>query len=96
MEYNLEKNLEQEILALAKKYGLHKVVLFGSRARGTNRPRSDIDLAVSGGDVLRFSLAVEEETWTLLCFDVVDLAERHSPEFLAEIERDGVVLYEKV
>ena len=96
MRYNLEKSLEQEIRGLAKKYGLHKVILFGSRARGTNHPRSDIDLAVSGGDVLRFSFAVEEETWTLLCFDVVDLGEKHSPEFLEEIQRDGVVLYEKV
>ncbi len=96
MKYDLDAGVEREIVALAKRYGLQKVVLFGSRARGTNRPRSDIDLAVRGGDVLHFSFAVDEETWTLLCFDVIDLDEKHSEEFLAEIERDGVVLYEKV
>lgn len=93
---NLDERVKNEIIALAQKNKLHKVILFGSRARGTNHPRSDIDLAVIGGDVLNFSFDVDEETWTLLCFDVVDLAEKHSPEFLSEIERDGVILYEGI
>ena len=96
MKYNLDERVEREIVDLARRYGLQKVILFGSRARGTNRPRSDIDLAVSGGDVTGFYFAVDEETWTLLSFDVVDLDEKHSADFLAEIERDGVVLYEKI
>ena len=49
-----------ELLALAEACGLSRLILFGSRARGDNRERSDIDLAVSGGDVVRFSLDVEE------------------------------------
>lgn len=93
---DLDQRVKNDIIALAKKNGIHKVILFGSRARDTNGPRSDIDLAVLGGDVLNFSFDVEEEAWTLLCFDVVDLAERHSPEFLAEIQRDGVILYESI
>ena len=48
-----------ELLALAETCGLSRLILFGSRARGDNRERSDIDLAVSGGDVVRFSLDVE-------------------------------------
>ncbi|WP_231385204.1 nucleotidyltransferase domain-containing protein [Mitsuokella sp. oral taxon 131] len=31
---------------------MKKVVLFGSRVRGDSRERSDIDLAVIGGDVV--------------------------------------------
>lgn len=43
-----EKVLE-EICALAEKYRLDRVILFGSRARGDYKKTSDIDLAASGG-----------------------------------------------
>ena len=91
----LNARLEREIIAFAKKYGVRKVILFGSRARGDNRERSDIDLAVSGGDIGEFAETVNEETWTLLMFDVVNLDKGISAELQAEIDRDGVVLYEK-
>lgn len=93
--YNLDARLEKEICALAKKHGLKKVILFGSRARGTNYERSDVDLAVSGGDTLNFSFDVDEETNTLLMFDVVNLDGYVSEELQAEIDRDGVVIYEE-
>ena len=32
----------KQIVNIAKKYNTKKVVLFGSRARGTNHPKSDI------------------------------------------------------
>lgn len=96
MKYNLDKRVEDDIIKIAKKDGIKKVILFGSRARGTNTERSDIDLAVSGGDILNFYFDVEEETWTLLMFDVINLDKKISDELQAEIERDGVVLYEEV
>lgn len=71
------------------------MVLYGSRARGDQGERSDIDLAYRGGDGARFALDVDEETSTLLMCDTVDLARPNNPGFLAEIERDGVILYEK-
>ena len=96
LSYNLNGRVECEIIALAKKHGVRKVILFGSRARGDNWERSDIDLAVSGGDIGEFAEAVNEETWTLLMFDVVNLDRGISAELQAEIDRDGVVLYEEV
>ena len=96
MKYNLDKRVEDDIIKIAKKDGIKKVILFGSRARGTNTERSDIDLAVSGGDILNFYFDVEEETWTLLMFDVINLDKKISDELQAEIERDGVVLYEEI
>ncbi len=72
------------------------MILFGSRARGDNSERSDIDLAVSGGNALDFYYDVEEKVRTLLMFDVVELDRGISTELQAEIERDGVILYEKV
>ena len=92
---NLDKNIAAEIISLAKRHGVRKVVLFGSRARGDNSERSDIDLAVSGGNFLDFAFDVDEEVSTLLKFDVVNFDTKLAPDFRAEIERDGVVIYEK-
>ena len=85
-----------QIRQLAAQYDIQRVLLFGSRARGDYRPRSDIDLAISGGNTAAFTLAVDEETDTLLKYDVVNLDGAVQPELLLEIEKDGKVLYEKV
>lgn len=94
---NLPDNVKDKIIELAKKYGIKKVILFGSRARGDNWERSDIDLAISGGDRVRFALDVDEIeiVSTLLMFDVVDLDEPCNEELLESIQRDGIVLYEE-
>ncbi|HJA72569.1 MAG TPA: nucleotidyltransferase domain-containing protein [Candidatus Lachnoclostridium stercoravium] len=86
----------QEIRKLAEKYGVNKVILFGSRARGDYRPKSDIDLAVQGGDTVRFSLDVDEETSTLLKYDIVDLDASVQKELLESISKEGIVIYEKI
>lgn len=56
---NIPERVEKEIIQLAKQYDIQKVILFGSRARGDNWERSDIDLAVSGGDIPRFALDLD-------------------------------------
>ncbi len=94
---NLPEKVKDKIIELARKYGVKKVILFGSRARGDNWERSDIDLAISGGDRVRFTLDVDESDIvpTLLMFDVVDLDEPCNEDLLESIKRDGVVLYEE-
>ena len=96
IEHGIQAVVIEEIVALAKKYDLNKVILFGSRARGDYRSRSDIDLAVSGGDCIRFSLDVQELTSTLLFFDVVNLEGTVQKELLDSIEKEGVCIYEKI
>lgn len=86
----------QEVRQLAQKYRIDRVILFGSRARGDYQRVSDIDLAVSGKDVVRFALDVEEETSTLLKFDIVDLDGPVQEELLDSITSEGRILYEKV
>ena len=41
------ENVYEQIRTFAADAGARKVVLFGSRAKGVNRPKSDIDLAVA-------------------------------------------------
>ena len=85
----------EEICALAKKHQIKKVILFGSRARGDHRLTSDIDLAVSGGDVVQFTLEVDESTSTLLKYDVINLDGAVQEELVETIIREGRVLYEE-
>ena len=95
MKYNIPDRVMHDIFRFAQKNGITKVILFGSRARGTHTERSDIDLAVSGGNYLDFYYNVQEESHTLLIFDVVNLDQKISEELKKEIEIDGVVIYGK-
>ena len=92
----IEKKLWKEICDLAKQYDVDRVILFGSRARGDYKKVSDIDLAVSGGDVSGFSISVDEETSTLLQYDIVNLDGSVQEELREAIKKEGKVLYEKV
>jgi predicted nucleotidyltransferase len=104
MEIRMEKykntglniSLIEELKRCAKEYNVEKLYLFGSRARGDYKERSDIDLAFFGGDASRFILEVEEETATLLQYDIVDLALPVQEELMASIHKEGILLYEKV
>ena len=87
--------LRDEIAQLAQRHGVRKVVLYGSRARGTHRRTSDIDLAIQGGNTTLFALDAEDELRTLLRFDVVDLDGPVQPALLASINQEGQVLYEQ-
>ena len=86
--------LYAEIHALGVRLGAERVVLYGSRARGDNRERSDVDIAVFGLAEQKQAAFLREidELPTLLEFDVVFASEGTSPELLVNINRDGVVL----
>ena len=73
-DVNLKPEIISAIQELGEKYGMEKIVLFGSRARKTNWERSDIDLRISTFDSelhLDFIDSLNELD-TLLMFDVVN------------------------
>lgn len=96
MDHSLS-NLYQQLAALASKYGAEKLVLFGSRARGDNTPRSDIDLAVYGMPKNEQALfwSDTDDLNTLLKLDIVHITPGLDQVFLDNIEKDGVVLMDK-
>lgn len=94
MKYNLPERVLKDITTFACKHEIQKVVLFGSRARGTHTEKSDIDLAVSGGKIEDFYWDMQENAHSLLFFDIVDSG-AVSEDLKQEIERDGIILYEK-
>lgn len=95
-ETGIRPQVIDELQKIAQKYQVEKVILFGSRARGDFKRTSDIDLAVSGGNFARFALDVNEETSTLLEFDIVDLNREMQEELLKAILQEGKVIYEKI
>ena len=95
MKYNLPDRILRELSSFAKKHSITKIILFGSRARGTNTERSDIDIAVYGGDFEDFYWDVKEKVHSLLMFDIVQADAAISDELKQEIGRDGVTIYEK-
>lgn len=86
-------DLVERISALPK---VTKVILFGSRARGDNFPRSDIDLAVDADDpdILTKSQVndIIEQARTLLPIDLVWMP-RAFEDILQSIAEEGIVLY---
>ena len=96
MNYGIREQVLLEIKELAKKYDIEQVILFGSRARGDFKERSDIDLAIKGGQAELFMVEVDEETSTLLKYDIVNLDGSVQRELLDSIEKEGILLYEKV
>ena len=53
-------------------------------------------MEVTGGDFARFALDVDEETSTLLEYDIVNLDRDMQDELRESIEKEGRILYEKI
>lgn len=82
---------EQDLIDTLKKYGIKKAKLFGSYARGEQRPDSDLDLYIqcSPGtslfDVFDLQHELEQQTGIK-----VDLATKINPNFIEYIEPDFI------
>ena len=95
MKMKLPDRLRREIAEYAKKYAVERVILFGSRATGAAGEHSDVDLAVCGGNFIAFYADLQAHAHTLLTLDLVQYDDKVSDELKNEIERDGILLYEK-
>lgn len=99
MKYGLKKSVIQAIVDIIQKYeGVEKVILYGSRAKGSFQPASDIDLVLIGERLtLSNQFSIENELDDLLLPYKIDLALWHhidNPELLDHIRRIGVVIWE--
>lgn len=89
-----------EIVKIGKKYGINKVILFGSRARGDHTAKSDYDIAFVSPFLdanLKNSIKNElEELDTLHKTDIVFLKDlKGGDELTRNIVKDGVMLMNK-
>ncbi|GHU80326.1 nucleotidyltransferase [Clostridia bacterium] len=87
------------ITPVAKQYGVGRLMLFGSYARGNATPESDIDLRIADDGDLRGYMRLggmwdEIREVTLKRVDLVP-TDSVSSDFLSRIAKDEVVIYEK-
>jgi len=80
---------------------IRQVILFGSRAKGTHKPGSDVDLALKGDaltyeTVLGLTDMLNEEKPLPYFFDVVDYQRISEQALVEHINRVGVVIFESV
>lgn len=73
-------------------------IIFGSRAKGTHKNGSDVDLALKGSELTfeqatRISYLLNEETLMPYKFDVVQYETIKSDELIDHIDRVGITIY---
>lgn len=79
----------QEVMKLCKAFQAKEVILYGSRAKGTARERSDIDIAVAGA--ADFDLLEEkvEDLPTLYSVDLLNMDTCRNELLLEDIREYG-------
>ena len=101
MKYGLS---DQQFRLIADFFANHseveKVILFGSRAMGNQKPASDIDLLICGTQVtpeLVTQLAglLNDELTVPFQFDLIRDSPELFPALKKHIEENGVVFYQK-
>lgn len=96
----LPESAVQKLKAIFSDYPtIRRVILYGSRAKGTNRRGSDIDLCLDAPE-MTFSelLAIENRVDDLLLPWKLDLSLLHqieNPDLLEHIQRVGKIFYDK-
>jgi len=96
MKVNKE-HLFKKIISLIKKHGVKKVAVFGSYARGEERPKSDIDILVEFSErkSLLDLVGIEQELSDELGMKVDLLTEKSiSPYLIGRIKNEMKVIYE--
>lgn len=101
MDFGLHQKDLQEITAILQKFPtIDEAVLFGSRAKGTFKRGSDIDIAIKGEGinhdiVISLSSLLNEESSSPYFFDIVHFDDISEVELLAHIQRVGRCIYKR-
>ena len=100
MPYGLTDDTIRAIHVVLEKHPkVSEAVLYGSRAKGTYRNGSDIDLTLKGEGLTSsdgWQLAGElDDSYLPYSFDISVMNEISNPELLEHINRVGVVFYKR-
>ncbi len=79
----------KEVANLSRSFNAKKVILYGSRAKGMARERSDIDIAVSGVDNFDELVEKVEDLPTLYSVDLLNLDTCRNELLLEDIREYG-------
>ena len=100
MQFGLKEKTIQSINGVFAQYlAIEQVVLYGSRAKGTFRNSSDIDLTIIGEQLtLSELLKIENQIDDLLLPYKIDLSQFekiNNPDLVAHVKRVGQVFFDK-
>lgn len=94
------KQVDQIIQILRLFPVVERAVIFGSRAKGTEKKGSDIDIALFGTNleffITRISYQLNEELLLPFFFDVIDYGSINHQELKEHINRVGIEFYKKI
>ena len=87
------------ITLFARQREIEQVILYGSRAKGTHKPFSDVDITLLGyglnrSHLNRLSAEIDESTLPYR-FDISIFSKLTNPALIEQIEETGVVLYRR-
>ena len=97
-DFGLSERTTKELLSyFSTKKEIEKVVIYGSRAKGTYHNGSDIDFAVWSEDSDKISTYLWEldELPTPYKFDVIDYKNLSHSGMKNSIDQDGILFYER-
>lgn len=97
MNYTLQE-ITDIVAPIAKTYGVSKVGLFGSYARGEANENSDIDIYIEKGklkSLIQYFSLVDDLEKSLGCHVDVVTTNVQDKEFIENIMREGIMLYEE-
>ena len=90
--------IKEKTVPIAQEFGIKRMFLFGSYARGEANDNSDVDIYIDKGklkSLIRYFMFVEELEKELGCHvDVVTTGIRDE-KYLKSIASEGVMLYEE-
>ena len=90
--------IKETVSKIAGRYGVSKVLLFVSRAKGNERPDSDYDFLITNGNLkllLEFSGFWQDlEEAFQAPVDVITDTSFHE-DLIAEAKRNGILIYEQ-
>ena len=97
MRYTINE-IKNKIVPIAKAYGIERMSLFGSYAKGEAKDDSDVDLYIERGrlkSLLQYFAFIDELENALNCHVDVVTTGIKDKQFLSAIMEEGVLLYEE-
>ncbi|MBR0519079.1 nucleotidyltransferase domain-containing protein [bacterium] len=92
------EKIKDVVCPLAKKYGVERVYLFGSYARGEATEKSDVDLRIDRGAMRGFKCGgfYADVKEGLNCNLDILTTKQLRDDFLANIKKEEILLYDSV
>lgn len=100
MKYGLSQKTIRHIQQIFSQFPeVEEVVLYGSRAKGTFRPGSDVDFALKGKAIpFRVFLQISsllDDLMLPFAFDLLIYQDADNPALLQQIDRHGKLFYSR-